>query len=83
MRKSYDTLKQDVHFHADKILHAASRTPNADLLIYELRESLDLDELAIAEHVLEKLIAGLDEMKHEARRALAALRKMEQRGGEK
>lgn len=43
------------------------------------RQSLDRNELAIAEHVLEQLIAGLDEMKHEARRALAALRKMEQR----
>ena len=30
-----------------------------------------------------RTIASLDEMKLEARRALAALRKMEQRGGEK
>lgn len=58
-------------------------TPNTDLQIYALRESLDRDELPIAVHVLEELIAGLDEMKLEARRALVALHKMEQRGGEK
>lgn len=43
------------------------------------RQSLDRDELPIAVHVLEELIASLDEMKHEARRALVALHKIEQR----